>query len=400
MPRSSDRSIPRDGEDYAVAVVGAGPAGSVAAAALARAGLRVALIDRGPRPSTDLGECLPGSVRPLLERAGLWPEFRQSGHLPSFGTRSAWGSPALTVRDFLFSPFGCEWHIDRVRFDRMLVGAAVASGARHLAPRALRAVERDLGRDWRLTLSEGGGATRIRASFVIDATGRSSAFARRVGVRRLCADRLVAVAGQPVVTAESPALESVLLVEAVPDGWWYSAPLPGGTLVAVYVTDAGAIARRQLNSPDGWWTKLGASVHTRRRVERHGRRSSGSPTTVPADTSRLERVAGPGWLAAGDAAFACDPLCSRGLMAAVAGGFEAARTASAWLAGDEDAVDVYAQGIARHYAAYLLNRKSYYALERRWPDAPFWRRRRSNVSLHRRRQLIAEAMPEAAPSIR
>ncbi len=177
-------------------------------------------------------------------------------------------------------------------------------------------------------------------------------------------------------------------MEAVPDGWWYSAPLPGGTLVAVYVTDAGALARCQLGSPDGFWMKLGASVHTRRRVERHGRGESGPPRTIPADTSHLERAAGPGWLAAGDAAFACDPLCSRGLMRALAGGFEAARTARAWLLGDDDALEIYAQGIARQYAAYLLNRKSYYALERRWPDAPFWRRRRSDVGLSQRREPI------------
>ena len=399
MPASSDLSITHDGGEYAVAVVGAGPAGSVAAAALARAGFSVALIDRGSRPSTDVGECLPGSVRPLLERAGLWPEFRQSGHLPSFGTRSAWGSATPTVRDFLFSPYGCEWHIDRVRFDRMLAGAAVASGASHLRGCALRAVERGPGRDWRLTLSGGAGATSVRASFVIDASGRASAFARRVRVRRLCADWLVAVTGQPVATAGAPALESVLLVEAVPDGWWYSAPLPGGTMVAVYVTDA-AIARRHLSSPDGWWAKLRASMHTRKRVERHGGPSSGAASTLPADSSRLERVAGPGWLAAGDAAFACDPLCSRGLMTAITGGFEAARTAQAWLGGDHDAVEVYAQGIAREYAAYVLNRKTYYALERRWPEAPFWRRRRSDVSVHRTDDVIPDPLHEAARSIR
>jgi flavin-dependent dehydrogenase len=173
-----------------------------------------------------------------------------------------------------------------------------------------------------------------------------------------------------------------LLVEAVPDGWWYSAPRPGGTLVAVYVTHVDSIARRHLGSLEGWRAKLGESLHTRKRVERHGGGESGSPATLPADTSRLERMAGRDWLAVGDAAFACDPLCSRGLMAAIAGGLEAARTARACLAGDDDATEIYAQGIAREYAAYLLNRKTYYALERRWPDAPFWRRRRSEVTVH------------------
>src|SRR6185369_9846679 len=153
-------------------------------------------------------------------------------------------------------------------------------------------------------------------------------------------------------------VEGVLLVEAVRGGWWYSAPLPGGKLVAVHMTDAEGISRRGLSSPAGWWAALSATVHTRHRVAAHRGRLIGPLATIAADSSRLERVGGRGWLAAGDAAAAFDPLSSRGLMAAMAGGLEAARTARRWLGGDEDAVEVYAAGLARDYGAYLLNRKT------------------------------------------
>lgn len=380
-----------------VAVVGAGPAGAVAAAALARAGVRVVLVDRAPGATVNFGECLPPGVRPLLERAGVWSEFSRAGHLPSLGIRSAWGSPDLVDRDFLFSPYGAGWHVDRARFDRLLVDAAIASGATVLAGHTLRTVERGPARRWRLTLSAGTGTTAIHAALVVDASGRGAAFARRAGARRRRVDRLLGVGVHFALPAGVPAMEGVLLVEAVSDGWWYSAPLPDGKLVAVHMTDAVALAPCDLASPGGWRAALDATAHTRRRIERHGGRARGLVTTISADSSRLERAAGEGWLAAGDAAAAFDPLSSQGLMAAIAGGLEAARAACGWLAGDATGLDAYAEGIARAYAAYLVNRGTYYALEGRWPDSPFWRRRHAAYSP---RPAARSTSPAAAASIR
>jgi flavin-dependent dehydrogenase len=86
-------------------------------------------------------------------------------------------------------------------------------------------------------------------------------------------------------------------------------------------------------------------------------------------------VAGPGWLAAGDAAAAYYPLTSHGIAAAIAGGWDAAHAVLAALDGDPAAADVYADRLRRSFTRYLNVRAAYYAMEERWPRSPFWRRR-------------------------
>jgi flavin-dependent dehydrogenase len=82
-------------------------------------------------------------------------------------------------------------------------------------------------------------------------------------------------------------------------------------------------------------------------------------------------VAGEGWLSAGDAACSLDPLTGRGLLEALSAGIEGA---NALLSGPE-AIAAYARAVHVRFARYLQRRSEAYAEERRWPEAPFWRRR-------------------------
>lgn len=58
-------------ETFDVVVAGAGPAGAIASRHLARAGLRVLILDRLPSARPRLGETFPGAARRLLACEGL-----------------------------------------------------------------------------------------------------------------------------------------------------------------------------------------------------------------------------------------------------------------------------------------------------------------------------------------
>jgi hypothetical protein len=47
------------------------------------------------------------------------------------------------------------------------------------------------------------------------------------------------------------------------------------------------------------------------------------------------------------------------------------------LAGNPGALDQYAARVHQLYTRYLIQRSSYYQIERRWPEAEFWRRRKA-----------------------
>ena len=87
-------------------------------------------------------------------------------------------------------------------------------------------------------------------------------------------------------------------------------------------------------------------------------------------------VATDGWVAAGDAAAAFDPISALGIGFSLRSGMEAARVAVAAAEGDDDdAAAAYTASVTRIYEDYRARYHGIYLQERRWPDAPFWARR-------------------------
>jgi hypothetical protein len=76
-----------------------------------------------------------------------------------------------------------------------------------------------------LQLRQGDRNLTVRAWAALDCSGRAAAIARRLATRRLRRDRLVAVAAL-CTSGSGEDVDSTTLVEAVSDGWWYTALLP------------------------------------------------------------------------------------------------------------------------------------------------------------------------------
>jgi hypothetical protein len=71
-----------------------------------------------------------------------------------------------------------------------------------------------------------------------------------------------------------------------------------------------------------------------------------------------------------------DPLSSEGITKGLAAGQKGAVVAAALCESDRSESDGYREDISKAFAQYLATRHGYYSAERRWPDAPFWRRQR------------------------
>jgi flavin-dependent dehydrogenase len=317
-----------------VAVVGAGPAGCAAAVELCRRGFAVALISDA---ADGVGEQLPPAAMPLLQHLGMLPLADQ---FPCVGVRTAWQSEELHEQDFLFHPFGHGWLLDRRRFGEQLRRAAVEAGAELLQPVRLLRLERRGG--WCLGLDRG----ELICDFVVDASGRRGAVARLLGVKRRRFDRQVALLGWLETAGEDE--DATLTVESTADGWWYTCRLPTRRRVAAFITSQRADRRR-------WAAALGATRHVGRLVRDY--RLRGAVVLRAADSSRLERCWGPGWMAIGDAAVSYDPLASRGIVSALRSGCEAAALVDA----SEERMVAHDAALARNFEAYLHQRAPYYA---------------------------------------
>ncbi|MDB5034509.1 MAG: oxidoreductase [Chlorobi bacterium] len=357
---------------YDIAVIGAGPAGSVAARVLARAGKRVLLID-GRRPDDfRVGESLVPSARTMLRDLDLLEQFMAGGHLPCRGNRSAWGSSTIDETDFIRSPYGHGWHLDRIAFDAMLARAAGDAGASLMPETQLVRFDRLEGA-WRLHLRASAENITAECSWLIDAAGRGSRIASAIGVERRHEDRLVAFHARFRGAGEVTDRDSRTLIESVAEGWFHTALLPGGERVVTLFTDADAPWLNRIKEAAGFLEAINRTEHLSRMLNDYGYRITGRLRSADARSSRLDRFYGDGWMAVGDAAVAFDPLSSQGILFAIYSGLKAGEALVNYSGDDgDDALNGYASAVGGVYDSFLEHRLSYYHMEQRWPGSPFW----------------------------
>lgn len=347
-------------------MLGDGPAGSMAALVLARRGRRTLMVDRIREHGAKAGEVLPGIAVAQLRAVGQEALLDSRKHLAVVGGSSSWGHAGIVDRDSHFGPHGNSWHLDRGIFDAELCAAASSRGAAHRAGvRFRRAHELSDGRGWKVELA---GLGEVTCSFVVDATGRASSFARSRGVRRRRRDRLVAV-----TTTAQIASDFEFTIEAAVGGWWYAAALPAGRVVVTYLTDADLIPAGVESRSIFFNDKLDETVHISSRISIQ---PDARIQVVTAQTESLDAPAGGGWVAVGDAAASFDPLSSLGLTNALETGRLAGLAIDAALAGQEQPIEAYGRYVRQRAQVSDILRSAYYGMETRWPRSPFWDRRR------------------------
>jgi flavin-dependent dehydrogenase len=334
------------------------------------------LIEASSYDKPRIGEVLPSVARPFLEHLGVWEAFQAERFRLVHSTSSAWGHPSMWESHFIYSLHGAGWHLDRARFDAFMARQAARREVLVRLSTRLVAAERS-GNGWTLRLSDG---SQYRARFVVDATGRHAAFARKTGARLEAFDRLTGFARFFTVDDDS---EQGTLIEAFSEGWWYTATA-GERRVVTCMTDSDVARRLGLGDEERWLKLLSETRWIRGRVGCGT--LYGAPLSRAANSLRLHPVIERDWLAVGDAATAFDPLSSQGIVKSLRAGIFASY-AIADLLGKADAEGLarYESFVHREFDVYLRSHAQYCAAEQRWPDSSFWRRR------HRMIHAIASA---------
>src|SRR5262245_36141256 len=247
---------------YDVAVVGGGPAGLATALTLVRDGLDVIVIERSDYRSLRVGQHVAPGTKPLLGALGLSSLFESGRHVSCPGIRSVWGTSKPADRDYLFHPNGEGMNLSRPDFDSNLAAIAARLGARIVTSARISAITRSRG-SWDISFQHEAQTSGIRCAAVIDATGRAASVAKRVGATPIVYDELVGVVGR---TAGSSPDNHLVMIEAVENGWWYSAGLADGTIIATFMTDADLIDTSTRGRSAVWLRQLQASDITAARM--------------------------------------------------------------------------------------------------------------------------------------
>src|ERR1044071_8985822 len=154
-----------------VAIIGGGPAGSTAAALLARAGRRVIVFEREKFPRFHIGESLLPFSMKAFTRLGLHEKFLRAGFMKKFGGE-IFGACTETGTKFYFkdgyrSQTDHAYQVTRCDFDKVLLDHAAECGAEVHEETSVDQVDFAKS-DVELTVKRNGSTHLIRSRYVID----------------------------------------------------------------------------------------------------------------------------------------------------------------------------------------------------------------------------------------
>ena len=314
-----------------VAVVGADPAGAVAALVLARAGASVQLVDRAAFPRSKLcGDTLNSGAVKALNRLGLASRARKHGRRIDGMILTGLYGITVTGR-YSQSGSGAEaWAISRRHLDEALVAAAVDAGVQFDQRVSVRGPLLEEGTHGPrvggvLVRGRSGRSLRIPASVTIGADGRRSVVATSLGLVRSAPAPRRWVVGGYFENAGSGSQFGEMHVRR--NHYIGVAPVPGG-LVNVCVVSNRRVLFAQ---PTALLIRMIAGEpFLRERFS--GARLVGPVVSLGPMGVDATSAGAPGLLLAGDAAGFIDPITGDGVRFALRGGELAGQAALEMLA--------------------------------------------------------------------
>jgi flavin-dependent dehydrogenase len=319
-----------DAETCEVLVIGGGPAGSTAAALLARRGRKVIALEKAHHPRFHIGESLLPMNLPIFERLGVLGKVHSLGVFKGgadFESDNERGYRTFSFARALGASPPHSYQVWRQDFDRMLFQHARDCGADAREGHEATSVEQLGPRDSRVEVRvDDGRGYRIRARYVVDASGRDALLSGRMRLRRRNLQHQSAAIfghfrGAQPRSGEDAGNVSMYRFE---HGWMWMIPLPAGVMSVGAVCRPGYFRQRKGRTTEFLLDTLRQNPALWQRVQ--GAELIGDRVRVTGNYSYdSRRIGGPGWVLVGDAFSFIDPVFSTGVYLAMSGAERAAQ---------------------------------------------------------------------------
>jgi flavin-dependent dehydrogenase len=309
-----------------VVVIGAGPAGAIAAALLKRRGRDVLVLERQRFPRFVIGESLLVHCLDFVAEAGMLAAVEAAGFQYKNGAAFSRG---MEYGEFDFSQSftpmrGSTYEVERAPFDKLLADQAERQGVEIRYESEIVAVRSGEGGVEVTARAVGNDSTpasaQIKADFVLDASGFGRALPRLLGLERPSAFPLRQSIFAHVVdhiTADNYDRNKILIAVHAdhPEVWYWLIPFSGGR------ASVGVVARKEFLE-----AYRGSTAERLRKLVYEDRRLTHLLAHAEWDTPAREvsgyaanvtAMHGPGFALLGNAGEFLDPMFSSGVTIAM-----------------------------------------------------------------------------------
>lgn len=347
--------------DFDVGIIGGGPGGSSAASYLAKAGVKCVLLEREVMPRQHVGESLVPATTRVLTEIGFVDEMDRSGFVRKYGavwTAATSGIHKVdfegsgdTPRDVKIRQFrkadgvqsdfqtpiqfaereqpGVDrdytWHVDRGKFDQLLLQHAKKLGANVYEGCQAQEVDFSEREFPKITFKPGKRSLRVKC--VIDASGRYTLLGNQLGLkvndplfnqyalhtwfehydRRRFANR----------RSMGEAVEDYIFIHFLPvsNTWVWQIPITNSVTSIGVVTQKQHFAKSRGSREEFFWSTLASRPDLYNALKQAAQLR---PLKEEGDYSyAMKQICGDGFVMIGDAARFVDPIFSSGVSIAM-----------------------------------------------------------------------------------
>ncbi len=321
-----------------VLVIGAGPAGCIAASMLHQQGFKVKIVEKEKFPRFVIGESLLPRVMDHLDEAKLLERVKKAGFQEKFGAKFVRGDEVcdFNFEDQFTKGWNWTWQVPRAQFDQILSEGVAEMGVEVEHQTGVTHIEFNGSNSTTTVVDKSGNEHQIEARFIVDASGYGRVIPRMFGLDKPSnfePRKTHFVHFKDLKRPDGIDGNRITVVVHQQRTWIWIIPFSNGITSVGFVADPEFYNSYSENFVERMRGIVAANVHTAERFK--DAEMVFEPRTIEGYAISTKQLFGEGFVLCGNATEFLDPVFSSGVTFAMESGNKAGKLVGKFLRGEQ-----------------------------------------------------------------